>query len=207
MKWGPDPNAAKTFIAQFIYKDGNGWAFINAPNISKATEIFKVQTIYKGAKVINIKETKYYGTNAQLVFEGSVTTIDKSIDIFSILEREGWLTKVERVIDEAIRTSDAKHNYDGKINSVDSKVENLSNDISLNYYNKTYINNKIEELTRLIIEKEVELNIDDELNEESENPVTNAAITQKFNEVIEMIPPKLSHFYNDIDQTLIIRAN
>lgn len=35
MIWGPNPNVAKTFILQFIYKGGNGWAFVNAPTINK----------------------------------------------------------------------------------------------------------------------------------------------------------------------------
>lgn len=205
MKWGPDPNAAKTFIVQFIYQNGNGWAFINAPSVTKATEVFKAQTIYAGAKVTNVKETKYYGTNMQLVFEGSVTTIDKSIDIVSILEKQGWIHQVEQIIDEAVRKADVEHNYGGRITNLNNQVTNLTDNVEFNYYNKDYINSKIEELTRLIIDNAVV--VDDELDEESENPVTNAAITQKFNEVIEMIPPKLSHFYNDIDQTLIIRAN
>ena len=75
MIWGPNPNAAKTFILQFIYKGGNGWAFVNAPTINKAVEIFTSQTKFKEAHVTNIKETKYYGQNIQICFEGAVTTI------------------------------------------------------------------------------------------------------------------------------------
>ena len=74
MIWGPNPNAAKTFILQFIYKGGNGWAFVNAPTINKAVEIFTSQTKFKEAHVTNIKETKYYGQNIQICFEGAVTT-------------------------------------------------------------------------------------------------------------------------------------
>lgn len=65
----------KTYILQFIYKDGNGWAFVNATSPKQAQLVFTNQTRYYGAKVIAIKETKYYGDNIQLVFEGAVTTI------------------------------------------------------------------------------------------------------------------------------------
>ena len=80
MRWGPDPNAAKTFIVQFIYKDGNGWAFVNAPTATQATDIFKAQTTYVNARVTNVKETKYYGDNIQICFEGAVTTTPVIID-------------------------------------------------------------------------------------------------------------------------------
>lgn len=65
----------KTWILQFIYKNGNGWAFVNAYTVNQAESIFKVQTKYEEARVVNIKETKYYGDNMQLVFEGAVTTM------------------------------------------------------------------------------------------------------------------------------------
>lgn len=65
----------KTYMIQFMYKDGNGWALVNATTVQQAESVFKTQTKYENAVVISTKEIKYCGTNMQIVFEGAVTTI------------------------------------------------------------------------------------------------------------------------------------
>ena len=74
----------KTYILQFLCKKGNGWAIVNAYSPNQAEEVFKKQTKYEGVRVTNLHETKYYGEEMQLVFEGSVTTIPSSFYDFSI---------------------------------------------------------------------------------------------------------------------------
>lgn len=65
----------KTYMIQFMYKDGNGWALVNAATVKQAESVFKTQTKYENAVVISTKEIKYCGNNMQIVFEGAVTTI------------------------------------------------------------------------------------------------------------------------------------
>ncbi len=36
----------KTYIVQFIYNEGNGWAFVNAHSVNQAEQVFKTQTRY-----------------------------------------------------------------------------------------------------------------------------------------------------------------
>lgn len=75
----------KTYIIQFTHKNGNGWAFVNAWSPNQAEQIFKTQTHYIQPKVTGIKETKWYGEEMQLVFEGAVTTNGKTLYDLAIL--------------------------------------------------------------------------------------------------------------------------
>ena len=89
----------KTYIIQFIYDEGNGWAFVNAHSVNQAEQVFKIQTKYKDVRVTGIKETKYYGEEMQLVYEGAVTSKNKSLYDLAILNdinivKEGTITKV-----------------------------------------------------------------------------------------------------------------
>lgn len=93
----------KTYILQFIYKDGNGWAFVNAYTVNQAETIFKNQTKYESARVTGIKETKWYGDNMQLVFEGAVTTIantDVNISIDDIINKTNLYERLEEYIQD-----------------------------------------------------------------------------------------------------------
>lgn len=105
----------KTWIIQFIYREGNGWAFVNAFTVSQAETIFKSQTKYEGARVTNIKETKYYGDNIQLVFEGAVTTIGGSTNIQNVIA----------LIDNAL----SQYDFTSTINAaVEDKIASLNLD-------------------------------------------------------------------------------
>lgn len=75
----------KTYIIQFTHKNGNGWAFVNAWSPNQAEQIFKIQTHYIKPKVTGIKETKWYGEEMQLVFEGAVTTNAKTLYDLAVL--------------------------------------------------------------------------------------------------------------------------
>ena len=64
----------KIYLLQFKYKDGSGWAIVNATSVKQAERVFKTQTKYKESTVISTKELRYFGNNMQIVFEGAVTT-------------------------------------------------------------------------------------------------------------------------------------
>lgn len=101
----------RTYILQFIYKDGNGWAIVNARTPNLAESVFKTQTKYEEARVTDIKESRWFGNNIQLVYEGAVTTVSNA-DI----------TKIENIINEAIR----KYNFADTIaTAINRKFEEL----------------------------------------------------------------------------------
>ena len=71
----PEPVALlKIYLLQFKYRDGSGWAIVNATSVKQAERVFKTQTKYKESTVIGTKELRYFGDNMQIVFEGAVTT-------------------------------------------------------------------------------------------------------------------------------------
>lgn len=76
-----------TYCVQFTYKNGNGWAIVNATSPKAAESIFLVQTKYPGAKVTSMKEQRYFGEEQQLVYEGDVST-------FSIETKAGFPVEV-----------------------------------------------------------------------------------------------------------------
>lgn len=126
----------RTYILQFIYKDGNGWAIVNARTPNLAESVFKTQTKYEGAKVTDIKESRWFGNNMQLVYEGAVTTVSNA-DI----------TKIESIINEAIR----KYNFTDIIaTAVNRKFEELDLEELINinlsdYVTKEDINTAVNE--------------------------------------------------------------
>lgn len=67
-------SCVKTYLVQFMYGKGNGWALVSAPSFDLVEHIFRSKTTYKNAKVVNIKETKWLGNDMQLLAEGAVTT-------------------------------------------------------------------------------------------------------------------------------------
>jgi hypothetical protein len=130
-----NPNV-KTFILQFVFKNGNGWAFINATTITQAQSIFSTQTQYKGAKVTNIKETKYFGENIQLVYEGAVTTVVKGNALVpSITKKE-----VLETIKEKLNRYYTKAEVQSLLKEINVKVD-LSD-----YYTKEQIDEKIRQI-------------------------------------------------------------
>lgn len=121
----------KTYILQFIYKEGNGWAFVNAQSPKQAESIFKIQTKYGEAKVTAIKETRWFGNNIQLCYEGAVTTIP-TINISPLLQE---------IIDKA----DVFDSLEEYINGVITKNFPSGFDIDLSdYYNKSEVDDEIE---------------------------------------------------------------
>ncbi len=120
-----------TYIIQFIYEEGNGWAFVNALSPSQAETVFKTQTRYAGAKVVSTKETKYYGENMQVVFEGAVTTVSNT----------SVISNINNLVDAAL----IKYDFTSIIqDAVEAKFKDLNLedllDIDLtNYYTKSEI--------------------------------------------------------------------
>jgi len=136
----------KTYILQFIYKEGNGWAFVNAQSPKQAESIFKIQTKYGEAKVTAIKETRWFGNNIQLCYEGAVTTIP-TINISPLLQEIIDKADVFDSLEEYINGVITKNYYDK--NEIDDKFKNIvipsDFDIDLSdYYNKSEVDNKIE---------------------------------------------------------------
>lgn len=159
----------KTYMIQFMYKEGNGWALVNATSVKQAEQVFKTQTKYEEAVVISTKEIKYCGNNMQIVFEGAVTTIptvvgrvvvDKNdYDVFMSFvgeELDKYYTKaeIEELIGDTpvdIDLSDyytKSETYDK--DTIDNKIANIEiPDIDLgDYYTKdeTYDKEEIEDL-------------------------------------------------------------
>lgn len=145
----------KHYLINFSYKDGNGWAVVNANSVKQASDIFKAQTKYEQPKVLNVKELKYFGEETQLVYEGAV--IGTNTDSINI-----DLSGLEQRLIEYI-----KEYVDYYISQYGGGNEDPS--VLLNYLLKsdfnTYFNN----------------NVDSELNAESIRPVSNAVVTETFN--------------------------
>lgn len=87
-------NCLKTYILQFLYKDGNGWAIVNARTPLQAENIFKIQTKFTKPKVTSIKESKWYGENMQLVYEG--TTITGNLSPYDLAVMEGYVGSLDQ---------------------------------------------------------------------------------------------------------------
>lgn len=67
-----------TYIVQFIHEKGNGWAIMCCPSPSYVEQTFKNQTRYVNAKITSFKEIEYFGNETCLIYEGDVTTYNKS---------------------------------------------------------------------------------------------------------------------------------
>lgn len=76
----------KTYILQFKYKEGNGWAIINAHSPNQAEQVFYTQTKFDTPNVISIQESNYYGEEMQLVYEGSVSTLNANLYSLAVLD-------------------------------------------------------------------------------------------------------------------------
>ena len=125
----------KTFLLQFIYNEGNGWAIINATTVNQAKSVFEVQTQYKGAQVTDIKETKYFGDNMQLVFEGAVTTMYNS---------GGNIVVSKKEYDTFMRLVGAELSKYYTKDEIDDILKNVPIDVDLsNYYTKSEVDYRI----------------------------------------------------------------
>ena len=82
-------NKLNHYALQFKYKDNTGWAIVNALTVGDAQTIFLHQSRYEKAKVLAIKELKYFGEEVGIVHEGGVAfcvadfdgTIDEFIEL------------------------------------------------------------------------------------------------------------------------------
>lgn len=125
----------KTFLLQFIYNEGNGWAIINAATVNQAKSVFEVQTQYKGAQVTDIKETRYFGDNMQLVFEGAVTTMYNSGGNIIVSKKE---------YETFMRLVGAELSKYYTRDEIDDILKNVPIDVDLsNYYTKSEVNYRI----------------------------------------------------------------
>lgn len=153
----------KTYIIQFIFKNGNGWAFVNATSPKEAETVFNQQTKFKGAIVTGVKETKWFGNTMQLVFEGSVCTtanVDVSVSLSDLIENSDAYDSVADYLNSVYNLSDyyTKEEANKAINA--AIIEALSHlDIPLNLDLSDYV--KKTEVTRLIQSEIENLNIHD----------------------------------------------
>ena len=122
----------KTYILQFIYKNGNGWAFINAMTPNQAEAVFKNQTKYEEAQVVNIKETKWYGENIQLVYEGAVTTytsVNVSLSLSDLINASDAYASVEEYLQDVFLRN--YYTKDETSEVIEQKVKEALEDIEL----------------------------------------------------------------------------
>ena len=92
----------KTWLIQFSYKEGNGWAIVNAHSLQQAKNIFISQSQFssKDVSVCSAKELRYFGEEMQLVYEGSATTFGKSSYDIAVLNgykgtEQQWLDSLK----------------------------------------------------------------------------------------------------------------
>ena len=90
-------NTMKHYQLQFIHKNGNGYAIVNAPSPNMAESVFKSQTVYKDAKVTLMTEIRWLGDEMQLVTEGSVTTYGQSL--YELAVKNGFVGTVDDFIE------------------------------------------------------------------------------------------------------------
>ena len=87
----------KLYILNFRHNNGNGYALVNANSPNQASAIFKAQTIYTNATIITTKESRWYGEENQLIKEGAVTTLGKSVYDIAVLN--GFTGSMQDFID------------------------------------------------------------------------------------------------------------
>ena len=68
----------KTWLIQFTYDKGNGWALVNAWTEGQAQQVFYTQTKYLNAHITSLVAKRYLGCEMQLVYEGTVSTMCKT---------------------------------------------------------------------------------------------------------------------------------
>ena len=136
----------KTFLVQFIYKQGNGWAIINATSINEAESVFKRQTKYEDAIITGVKETKWYGNNIQLVFEGVVTTstlVNVDITLSDLINNSDAFATADEYLESVFkRLGYTKEEIDAKLKDI---TPNINVDLS-NYYTKSQIDAKLKDI-------------------------------------------------------------
>lgn len=68
----------KTYLVEFIHKDGNGWAIVNATSPNAIQNMMDSTYRYQGIQIVAIKELKCFGNTEEIVYEGVITTFGKS---------------------------------------------------------------------------------------------------------------------------------
>ena len=146
----------RTYILQFLYKDGNGWAIVNARTPQQAENIFKIQTKFNKPKVTSIKESKWYGENMQLVYEG--TTITGNLSPYDLAVMEGYVGS----LDEWLKTLKGEKGDPGEKGDkgdtftyedlTEEQLDKIGEHVPLNdYYTKEETNSKVESISPLIV--------------------------------------------------------
>ena len=136
----------RTYLIQFIYKNSNGWAIVNATTPIEAESVFKQQTKYPDVIVTNIKETKWYGESIQLVFEGSVTTsalATVSVSLSDLIENTDAYASVDDYLQSVLS------GFAYTKSEIDEKLSHFNPDISIdlsNYYTKREVDKKISDV-------------------------------------------------------------
>lgn len=140
----PKPQAIiKTYVLQFIYQNGNGWAFVNATSVNQAETVFKTQTRYREAKVTNIKEARWYGDNMQVVFEGAVTTYP-TVDLDKIISKEDLKDIIENTIKDNLPDLGLQYCTEAQVQQIVSgAIKNLSPPDLTEYYTAAEVNKAI----------------------------------------------------------------
>lgn len=153
----------KAYILQFVYPDGNGWAIINATSVSQAQSIFYNQTKYQDTKITDIKESKWYGNNMQLVYEGAVTTyanLDLRLDLDKLINNNGAYETLGEFLAEYINIK-AYCTKEELKSEIEEALKDIDIDIDLdNYYNKSETDTKIQEELAKIPKPSVEIGQD-----------------------------------------------
>lgn len=132
----------KTYILQFTYKDGNGYAIVNATSPTQAEKVFLTQTRYKGATVVNLKESKWYGENMQVVYEGAVTTyanISVNVDLDALIQSGSLYRTFEDWVRDKLKLDD--YVTQDELNDALAEID-ISSLLS-NYYTKEEVDNLI----------------------------------------------------------------
>ena len=147
-----------TYILQFIYPKGNGWAFINATTISQAESVFYRQTKYEGTKITAIQETRWYGENMQLVYEGAVTTctnLNVTISLSDLIANSDAYESVEEYLNHIFNFENYYTKDETKTVVTDTVKESLKDielsDLDLSEYVKKteiqqVVSNAVEDL-------------------------------------------------------------
>lgn len=118
-----------TYIAQFAYDHGNGWAVINSPSPGYIEGTLKRQSRFQNITLTSCKEIEYFGNETSLMCEGGVTTLDKSP--YDIAVENGFAGSETEWL-ESLKGENGK---DATINGVSTLVIEAGEGISIQQIN------------------------------------------------------------------------
>lgn len=124
-----------TYIAQFAYDHGNGWAVINSPSPGCIEGTLKRQSRFQNITLTSYKEIEYFGNETSLMCEGGVTTLDKSP--YDIAVENGFAGSETEWL-ESLKGENGK---DATINGVSTLVIEAGEGISIQQINGRLILN------------------------------------------------------------------